>query len=88
MKKQGKHVFFFLLRKNYFYCSVYKKLGQCTNFKRYNSVIKALLTNVPYALMSFCSKDLSIMNDAPLSKTRPARENEMTRDDFSCDNAG
>ena len=32
--------------------------------------------------MPFCSKDLSILNDVPTLKTMPARENEITRDDF------
>ena len=39
----------------------------------------SFLQKVLFALMPFCSKDLSILNDVPTLKTMPAGEIEITR---------
>ena len=42
----------------------------------------SFLQYVLYALMPFCFKDLSNLNDVPTLKTMPAGEIEITRDNF------
>ena len=40
------------------------------------------LQKILYALMPFCCKDLSILNDVPTLKNIPTGEIEITRHDF------